>query len=217
LKSYSKLSTIVFNLEYIIINKPGNNKMLKSLYISKSKTRESLLILFFTSPQKKFYLQELRRILGFSAGNIRRELLKFTEDNLLLTEKTGNLLFYMLNKKHPLFDELKSIISKTAGLEYSIKSELTKIDDIKTAFIFGSFASKKENDNSDIDLMVIGNPDISKLNNKILILENKLKREINPVVYSEEEYKAKKNYESQFILDIIKKPKIILIGKENDL
>jgi predicted nucleotidyltransferase len=191
--------------------------MISSLYITKSKIRESLLILFFTNPQKKYYLRELERILGFSAGSIRRELLKFANDNLFKTEKAGNLLYYSLNNNHPLFDELKSIVSKTAGIEYSLRNELAKISKIKTALIFGSFASKKEGEKSDIDLMIIGNPDITKLNNKISLLENKLKREINQVVYSPEEYQLKKRENSQFVLDILKKPKIILIGEESDL
>ena len=185
--------------------------------MTKSKIRESLLILFFTNPQKKYYLRELERILGFSAGSIRRELLKFANDNLFKTEKAGNLLYYSINNNHPLFDELKSIVSKTAGVEYSLRSALAKINKIKTALIFVSFASKKESEKSDIDLMIIGNPDITKLNNRISFLENKLKREINQVVYSPEEYQLKKRENSQFVLDILKKPKIILIGEEIDL
>ena len=191
--------------------------MIPSLYISKSKIRESLLVLFFTNPHKKYYLRELERLLGFSAGSIRRELLKLVSDDLFKTEKTGNLLYYSLNKDHPLFDELKSIVSKTAGVEHSLRNELSKIKNIKVALIFGSFASKKESMSSDIDIMIIGDPDITKLNRKISLLENKLKREINPVIYSFKEYKLKKKENRQFILDILKKPKILLIGKESDL
>lgn len=191
--------------------------MLSALYISKSKIRESLLVLYFTNPKNKYYLRELERILNFSAGSIRRELLKFEEDNLFIKKKQGNLLYYYLNENHPLFNELKSIISKTAGVEFSFKNELSKIKNIKFALIFGSFASKKENEKSDIDLMVIGEPDISEFNKNILFLENKLKREINPVIYSFDEYLEKKIQNTQFILDILKKPKIILIGKESDL
>ena len=102
-------------------------------------------------------------------------------------------------------------------MEYSLRNKLSKINKIKTALIFGSFAAKKESKKSDIDLMIIGEPDITKLNYIISLLENKLKREINPVVYSFEEYQLKKKENSQFILDILKKPKILLIGEESDL
>ncbi len=191
--------------------------MLESLYISKSKIRQGLLTIFFTNPSQKYYLRELQRLLGYSAGSIRRELLRFQKDNLFNTNKVGNLLFYSINTSHPLFKELKSIVSKTVGVEGSLKKVLSSINGIKIAFIYGSFASKKEKSASDIDLMVIGNPNTSSLNEKIAELEKRLKREINPTIYSLQEYRVKKRAKSGFIMDLLKNPKIILIGKENDL
>ncbi len=191
--------------------------MLESLYIAKSKIRQDLLTLFFTNPSKRYYLRELERMLGYSAGSIRRELLRFQKDDLFNTQRVGNLLYYSLNTKHPLFKELKSIVSKTVGVEGSLKKVLSSIKDIKIAFIYGSFAMRRERVTSDIDLMIIGNPDISLLNEKIAELEKKLKREINPTIYSLKEYKSKKKAKSGFILDLLKNPKIMLIGKVDDL
>jgi len=205
---YSILSTIVLRLEFT---------MLETLYITKSRTRQDLLTLFFTNPTQKYYLRELQRILGYSAGNIRRELLRFQKDNLFNTQKTGNLLFYSLNTKHPLFEELKSIVSKTVGVEGSLRKILLSTEKVKVSFIYGSFASKRPKATSDIDLMIIGSPNVSILNEKIAGLEKKLKREINITIYSWEEYKSKKKARSGFILDLLKNPRIMLTGKENDL
>lgn len=191
--------------------------MLESLYITKSRIRQDLLTLFFTNPSKKYYLRELERMLGYSAGSIRRELLKFQKDGLFNTQKVGNLLYYFLNTKHPLFKELKSIVSKTVGVEGSLRKTLLSIKDIKIAFIYGSFAIKRQKPTSDIDLMIIGEPDTSLLNEKIAELEKRLKREINPTIYSLKEYKGKKKAKSGFILDLLKNPKIMLIGKVDDL
>jgi len=191
--------------------------MLESLYISKSKIRQDLLTLFFTNPSQKYYLRELQRQLGYSAGSIRRELLKFQKDNLFNTQMAGNLLYYTLNTKHPLFKELKMIVFKTVGVEGSLRNTLSSIHGIRVAFIYGSFGRKKEKGSSDIDLMIIGNPDTSFLNEKIAELEKRLKREINPTIYSMEEYQAKKKAKSGFIMELLKNPKIMVIGKEDDL
>ncbi|MDP2927819.1 MAG: nucleotidyltransferase domain-containing protein [Candidatus Omnitrophota bacterium] len=191
--------------------------MLNSFYIAKSKIRQGLLSLFFTNPSQEYYLRELQRVLGYSAGSIRRELIRFQENNLFDTRKVGNLLYYFLNQNHPLFNELKSIVSKTVGVEAILKSSLLLIKGIKVAFIYGSFAAKKENSASDIDLMIVGDQDNSSLNEKISSLEKRLKREINPTTYSWQEYKAKKRAKGGFITDLLKKPKIMLIGKENEL
>jgi len=191
--------------------------MLEALYITKSKIRQGLLALFFTNPSQKYYLRELQRMLGYSAGSIRRELLRFQSDNLFSTQKTANLLYYSLNTEHPLFEELKSIIAKTVGVEGSLRKSLSAIKRIKISFIYGSFASKSQKAASDIDIMIIGNPEISDLNEEIARLEKKLKREINITIYPLEEYKAKKISKSGFILDLLKNPKIILTGNEDDL
>jgi predicted nucleotidyltransferase len=191
--------------------------MLKSLYITKSKIRQDLLTLFFTNPSQKYYLRELERTLGYSAGSIRRELLKFQKDGLFNTQRMGNLLYYSVNTKHPLFEELKAIISKTVGIEGSIRNALSSINAIKFAFIYGSFATQREKSTSDIDLMIIGDPDVSRLNVKLSELEEKLRREISPTVYSLQEYRNRKRAKSGFIMDLLKNPKIMVMGQESDL
>ena len=191
--------------------------MMESLYIAKSKIRQDLLALFFTNPSKKYYLRGIQRILGYSAGSIRRELLKFQKDDLFNTQREGNLLYYALNMDHPLFKELKAIIAKTVGIEGSLRNALSSVKKIKIAFIYGSFAAKREKGTSDIDLMIIGNPDTSQLNEKIAALEKRLGREINPTIYALAEYKAKKKAKSGFIMDLLRNPKIMVIGKEDDL
>jgi predicted nucleotidyltransferase len=191
--------------------------MIESLYIAKSKIRQDLLALFFTNPSKKYYLREIQRILGHSAGSIRRELLKFQKDNLFNTQREGNLLYYALNMKHPLFKELKAIVAKTVGIEGSLRNALSSVRKIEIAFIYGSFAAKREKGASDIDLMIIGNPDTSQLNENIATLEKRLRREINPTIYAFAEYKAKKKAKSGFITDLLRNPKIMVIGKEDDL
>ena len=191
--------------------------MLESLYITKSKIRQDLLALFFSNPSQKYYLRELERMLGYSAGSIRRELLKYKKDGLFTTQKRGNSLYYSVNTKHPLYQELKAIIFKTIGIEGSLKNMLSSIQSILYAFVYGSFAAQEETSISDIDLMIIGDPDISKLNENIRRLEEKLKRQINPTIYSLQEYKDRKRSKSAFIQNLLEKPKIMLIGDEHDL
>jgi len=191
--------------------------MLETLYISKSKIRRDLLVLFFTNPYQKYYLRELERILGYSAGSIRRELLKFQKDDLFKTEKAGNMLYYQLNTKHPLYRELKSIVAKTVGLEARIRIALSSIEGLRTAFIYGSYAKNQENITSDIDLFITGDIDEDKLVSEIGRIEKELKREVNYSLYSKDDFQKKKKKKDPFIMDVIKNPKIFLIGNEDDL
>jgi len=185
--------------------------------ITKSKLREELLALYFTNPNKKYYLRELERLLNFSVGNIRRELIKLESTGFFLSENKGNLVYYYLNQNHPLFKELKSIIFKTSGVPKMLQNVLEKFNDINQAFIYGSFAKGEEREDSDIDLLIIGKVNENKLIEVISKLERKLQREINYAIYGKEDFKKKKEEGNPFILDILKEKKIFLIGNKNGL
>ena len=185
--------------------------------ITKSKLREELLMLYITNPTKKYYLRELERILDFSVGNIRRELINLENSGLFLSENKGNLVYFFLNKKYPLLKEVKSIILKNSGVSKILRNNLKKIKDVNQAFIYGSFAAGDERADSDIDLMIIGKVDEEKLIEEINKIEKKLQRDINYTIYEKHDFKKKKEDGNAFIIDILKKKKIFLIGDENDL
>ena len=185
--------------------------------LTKSKTRKNLLVLFFSNPEKRYYLHEIARLIGYPAQNIRRELFPLVKDDLFKKEHVGNLTFYHLNQDYPLYSELKNIISKTVGVEVLFKTVLKNISGIQIAFIFGSFASGKERGSSDIDLFILGKPAKDNLINAISELENNIHREINYVIYSEKTFQKKKKERNSFIESLMKNPKIFLMGKEGDL
>ena len=60
---------------------------------------------------------------------------------------------------------------------------MEQVGNIQLAFIYGSYAKGKENYLSDIDLVIIGNPDEDELIKKLDRLEEKLQREINYKLY----------------------------------
>jgi len=182
--------------------------------ITKSKLREDLFTLYFTNPDKRYYLRELERIIQFSVGNIRRELTKLEKIGIFLSENKGNLVYYYLNHSYPLFDELKSIIFKTSGVPKMLRDVLAKFKDINHAFIYGSFARGEARENIDIDLLIIGKVDEDKLIEELGKLEQKLQREINYYIYAKEDFDKKKKTDNSFFLKISKVKKLFLIGDE---
>ena len=191
--------------------------MMVGLYLSKSRIRRDLLALFFTNPSRRYYLRQIQRMLGYSAGSIRRELLRFQRDGLLETQREGNLLYYALDSHHPLFPELKSIVSKTIGVEKAIRKALSTLPGMSAAFIYGSFASGHEKPGSDIDLMIIGDPKSVAVHERIGRLERTFGREINVTIYSEREYRWKRKSHRGFIMDLLKRPRIMVAGEEDAL
>jgi len=182
-----------------------------------SKVRQKLFRLYFSQTNRRYYLRELERLLDEPVGNIRRELLRWSKAGLFLREKVGNLTYYSLNKSFPLYEELKAIVSKTIGIEYILKEGLKGIESIVLAIIYGSVASGEDTGNSDIDVLLIGNPDMDELVNNVQEMEKELGREINYVLYTPEEFKRKKEARNTFIIDVLRNPKVFIIGEEHDL
>ena len=185
--------------------------------IFKSKTRKELFRLYFTNPDHEYYLRELERILNIPVSMIRKELNRLEEDGIFLSSRKGNSTYYLLDKSYPLFDELKSIVFKTVGVQGLLKEMLSNTKGIEVAFIYGSCAKHEETAKSDIDLLIIGKFDDSRLLREIGKLEGVLKREINYSIFKRDELKKKMKEKDPFIIDLLKNPKIFLIGDQNDL
>ena len=185
--------------------------------IFRSKTRKELFRLYFTNPDKEYYLRELERILGIPVSMVRKELLHLEQDGVFSSKKRGNLTYFYVNKDYPLFEELKSIVEKTIGVRGLLKQTLQKIKKIEIAFIYGSYAKKEESATSDIDLFIIGDINEDALVTVIRKAEKILKREINYSLYSRLDFQKKKQEGDSFIQELIKDPKIFLIGHEDAL
>ena len=182
-----------------------------------TKNRAELLSLFFTNPDKFFYMQEIGRILNKKPGVFQRTLNNMTSEGILVSEYRANSRYFTVNKKNPIYKELKSIIFKTIGISGSIKQALEELKNLRLAFIYGSYAKNQENYLSDIDIIIIGNPNEEILINKLDSLEKKLQREINYKIYSYNNLEKEITEKEPFIINILEDRKIMLVGSENEI
>ena len=88
---------------------------------------------------------------------------------------------------------------------------------IQSAFVFGSVASGKVNAKSDIDLMLIGNVSYAEVVSLLHPLQEQLGREINPKIYTDKEWNKLMKDNGAFVHDVLSKPKLFIIGNEEQL
>ncbi|MFH1683511.1 MAG: nucleotidyltransferase domain-containing protein [Candidatus Margulisiibacteriota bacterium] len=176
-----------------------------------SKNAKLILKLLFSNTEKRYYFQEIARLVGKKAGVIQKALNNLVEEHILLDEREGNLRFFSVNKKHPLYNEIRQVIFKTVGVEGSLKDQLNKIKGIDLAFIYGSFAKNASDAFSDIDLCIVGRIKLREINGVIKMEEKALQREINYALYSLAEFKKKWKEKDPFVLDILEGA-LFLIG-----
>jgi hypothetical protein len=151
-----------------------------------SKTRIKLLIRFFFNPETRSYLRELSKEFNVSTNSVREELNQLTKTDLLKSRKSGRQILYTANQDHPLFPELKSMVSKVMGIDQVIDSIVTRLGNLERAYLIDDYAEGK--DTGIIDLMLVGDIDQYHLNDLSRKTERYIKRKIRSLVLSQDEF-----------------------------
>jgi predicted nucleotidyltransferase len=179
--------------------------------------RRRVLSLLLLRPDEALHGREIARQTGLAAGTITRELTRLAEVGLLKREKRGNQQVYSADTGGPIYAELASILRKTSGIAEVLVQALSPIaGKLRLAFVFGSVAQGRETSGSDVDLMLIGDISFREAVEILYPAQTTVGREVNPKLYSAQEFAAKAPVEP-FLADILAKPKIFLIGNAHDL
>lgn len=170
-----------------------------------SKTRIKLLTRLFFNPRTKAYLRELSKEFNLSTNAVREELNQLTQTKLLKSERDGRQVYYSADPAHPLFPELKSMVSKVMGIDHVIDDIVNRLGDLEEAYLIDDYAEGK--DTGIIDLVLVGNIDQYHLNDLSRKTERYIKRKIRSLVLSRNEYKD--------LLPKLKKRPRVLIWEAN--
>lgn len=184
-----------------------------------SATQQRVLAKLFGHPERSYYANELISTTGGGSGAIQRELAKLERSGLITAERRGAQRHYKANSGSPLFEELRGIVRKTFGLAGPLREALEPhADKIKAAFVYGSVAKRQDTASSDVDLMIVSDDlDFATLAKSLLSLEEKLEREVNPNIFTTEEFVRRRSEPDGFVPRILKQPKLWILGGEDDL
>ncbi len=186
--------------------------MLASLFRSKAEVR--VLGVLFSS--EGLHLREIARRAGVSPFEAKRELDQLHTLGVFRKEKRGNQLLFFLDSSCPFLPELRSLYLKTEGAARQLKGALAGLPNIRYAFVFGSLARGKERSSSDVDVLVVGNADEEKLAHAVSENQWKSGREINYILWTEQDFRKKLGEKSAFLRSVVKNKKIWLAGNEHE-
>lgn len=78
-----------------------------------SKTRVKLLRLFFSNPNRSFYVREITRKVEEQINSVRRELANLLSIGLISSDSSNNKLYYEVDQNYEHYDALRAIFSTT--------------------------------------------------------------------------------------------------------
>ena len=182
----------------------------------RSELRRKLLTYFYMNRSARVYVRQLASALGVDSTNLSRELARLEREGLVQSEIEGRQRYYRVNTQLPYLKAVFSLLQGTVGIVPTLKSALHHVPGIDKAYLYGSFARNEADAASDIDLLIIGQPDANNLVKEISRLEKNLNREVSYTVLKPQELKRKLAAHDPFLTDVWQGKRIELIGNEQD-
>lgn len=182
-------------------------------------TQQRVLALLFGQPERSFYANELIALTRSGSGAVQRELARLAQSELVTVRVSGNQKHYQANPRSPIFAELCGITEKTMGLAEPLRSALAPLAPrIRAAFVYGSVAKRQDTASSDVDLMLVSE-DLSypELYLTVEALSERLGRNVNPTIYTPEEFAQRVARGDAFVKRVLAQPRIWLIGSDDAL
>lgn len=189
--------------------------MLIDLFISK--VRVKILELFLSNPGQVYHVRDIVRRVGEEINAVRRELSRLEKTGLLASEWRANRRYYGVKRDHIFYFELLSMVNKSTGLGGSILKNRAKLGKIRYAMLSGSFVRGRAYAPNEIDLFIVGTVVLPELGAIVKEEEARRNREINFTPMTEEEFAFRKSRRDPFVMGILSKPRVMLIGDEDEM
>jgi predicted nucleotidyltransferase len=185
---------------------------MKPVDIIFSQGQQRILAPLMLHPDESRSTNNLIDIADKGRGATQRMLDDMVKSGLLIDFKMGNQRRFKANPDFLFYEEIRSICLKSFGLADVIREALWPLrHEIKFAFVFGSMASGKERQGSDIDLLVVGDADTFTVTELLSPAEIRLGRPIHFNLYDLTEWWNMRKSNS-LMKSILGKDKILVLG-----
>ena len=113
---------------------------------------------------------------------------RLKEAELLESHHEGNTIVYQAKQNHPLFPEIRKIVTKVTGIDSVVESLIERIGNMEHAYLVGDYA--KGMDTGLIDVVLIGDLDKTILQEAVDTAEKLIDRKIRTLVLTKDEFEA---------------------------
>jgi len=196
-----------------------------------SKTRVKLLQLFYSNPNRSFYVREITRKIDEQINSVRRELSNLLSVGIITSDTTNNKLYYEVNQKFEFYDPLQQIFGggvkpkatkkvvtvdgveqEQAVDEATANNDLKAVGHINLAVYTGQFT---RDETSGVDLFIVGEVNPNAMQKYVDQLEQKENKSLRYTVMSLEDFKYRQQIRDRFAVAIVAAKKQVLVDTFN--
>ena len=158
-------------------------------------------------------IQDLSAQLGIPYPTIHREISRLLKSEIVTEERVGNYRFFAPNRLSPFYPSLHDLLEVFAGPVPLLRKELASVPNIEWVALFGSWAQRllgrAGNSPQDVDVLVVGSPDVRKVTKACATVSKRLGWEVNPVILTPYEWRE----ETPFLRQVRRDGLVPVFGK----
>lgn len=191
-----------------------------------SKTRVKLLQLFYSNPNRSFYVREITRKIDEQINSVRRELANLLNVGIIVSETTNNRLYYEVNQDFEFYKPLLAIFGQegkaTAAKAASKKTpdapivtseqdnKMKQLGNLEVVIYTGQFTRDEA---SGIDILFVGDVNQNAIQKFITELESQEGKEIRYTVMPLQEFSYRRQIKDRFVTTLLDAKKQVVIDK----
>ena len=195
-----------------------------------SKTRVKLLQLFYSNPNRSFYVREITRKIDEQINSVRRELSNLLSIGIITSDTNNNKLYYEVNQKFNYYQPLSAIFGNrpytaepapaatatatTEGEDDSgddMISKLRSVGKVDLALLTGQFT---RDETSGIDFLIVGDVNAVQVKKFVKEFEQQEGKEIRYAVMNTKEYLYRIQIKDRFVTQLLAAKKQIVINDQ---
>jgi len=183
-----------------------------------SKTRVKLLQLFYSNPNRSFYVREITRKIDEQINSVRRELANLLSIGIISSDNNNNRLYYEVNQNYEYYEPLLAIFGN--GIKPDVKTPLLEADsltlknlgNVDLALYTGQFT---RDERSGIDFLLVGDVNPTQVAKYVTELEKQEGKEIRFAIMLPEEFYYRKQVNDRFLSNVLESKIQVLVDKHS--
>lgn len=191
-----------------------------------SKTRVKLLQLFYSNPNRSFYVREITRKIDEQINSVRRELANLLSIGIIASDNTNNRLYYEVNQSYEFYEPLLAIFGQSANKEQTEKpkagtdktaterEKIKALGNVVVALYTGQFT---RDESSGVDFLLVGDVNHHALQKFIKDLEEQEGKEVRYALMTADEFDYRRQVKDKFITTVLAAKKQVLVDKSGTL
>jgi hypothetical protein len=189
-----------------------------------SKTRVKLLQLFYSNPNRSFYVREITRKIDEQINSVRRELANLLNVGIITSDTSNHKVYYEVNQKYEFFTPLQEIFGggvakvrrgtkATKAIELPLHddaADLKALGNVEIAVLTGQFT---RDDSAGVDVLIVGNVNSNALNKYVTELERQEGKDLRYTVFSLDDFSYRLQIKDRFTANVLRAKKQVLLDR----